>query len=167
MSENLRCHIAEPEILLFPNKPESRRHEVDSLKAVPMRRLHFEAVVSLLQELSVFEPSPEIYEEIWTNFSSQSNSFPLVALSEGEVVGFAVLLVEGKVRGGKMGHIEDVVSHPDFRGIGVGRLLISKLTEIASKIGCYKVALHCQEHNVGFYEKCGFNSNGSSMQKFL
>jgi glucosamine-phosphate N-acetyltransferase len=140
---------------------------VTAFKAVPMKRLHFEAVVSLLKELSAFEPSPEIYDEIWTSFSSQPNSFPLVALSEDEVVGFAVLLVEGKVRGGKMGHIEDVVSHPNFRGLGVGRFLISELTDIASKMGCYKVALHCQEHNVGFYEKCGFNSNGSSMQKFL
>lgn len=138
-----------------------------AFKAVPMKRLHFEAVVTLLKELSEFEPSPEIYDEIWTSFSSQSNSFPLVALSEEEVVGFAVLLVEGKVRGGKLGHIEDVVSHPNFRGLGVGRFLISELTDIASKMGCYKVALHCQEHNVGFYEKCGFNSNGSSMQKFL
>lgn len=138
-----------------------------AFKAVPMKRLHFEAVVSLLKELSVFEPSPEMYDEIWTSFSSQPNSFPLVALSEEEVVGFAVLLVEGKVRGGKMGHIEDVVSHPNFRGLGVGRFLISELTDIASKIGCYKVALHCQEHNVGFYEKCGFTSNGSAMQKIL
>lgn len=138
-----------------------------AFKAVPMERLHFEAVIALMKELSEFEPPPEIFDEIWTSFSSQLNSFPLVVLSDAQVVGFAVLLVEGKVRGGKMGHIEDVVSHPDFRGLGVGRFLISELTDIASKMGCYKVALHCQEHNVGFYEKCGFKSNGSSMQKFL
>ena len=137
------------------------------LKAVPMDRLHFEVVVSLLQEISVFEPSFEIYDEIWTRFSSQPNSFPVVALSEGKVVGFAVLLVEQKVRGGKMGHIEDVVSHPDFRGLGVGSFLISELTDIASTMGCYKVALHCHEQNVGFYEQCGFHPNGRSMQKFL
>lgn len=138
-----------------------------AFKAIPMKRLHFEAVISLMKELSEFEPPPDIFDEIWTSFSSQLNSFPLVVLSDAQVVGFAVLLVEGKVRGGKMGHIEDVVSHPDFRGLGVGRFLISELTDIASKMGCYKVALHCQEHNVGFYEKCGFKSNGSSMQKFL
>jgi glucosamine-phosphate N-acetyltransferase len=140
---------------------------VTAFKAVPMKRLHFEAVVSLLKELSVFEPSPAVFDEIWTRFSSQSNSFPLVVVREGDVIGFAVLLVESKVRGGKMGHIEDVVSHPDFRGLGVGRFLISELTDIASRLGCYKVALHCQQHNVEFYEKCGFDSNGSSMQKFL
>ena len=137
------------------------------LKAVPMNRVHFEVVISLLQEVSIFQPSPEIYDEIWTSFSSQPNSFPIVALSEGEVVGFAVLLVEQKVRGGKMGHIEDVVSHPDFRGLGVGRLLISELADIASTMGCYKVALHCHTQSVGFYEKCGFHPNGNSMQKFL
>ena len=136
-------------------------------KHAPMKRIHFEVVVSLLQEISIFEPSPEIYDEIWTSFSSQPNSFPTVALSEGEVVGFASLLVERKVRGGKMGHIEDVVSHPDFRGLGVGRFLISELVDLASTLGCYKVALHCHTQSVGFYEKCGFHPNGNSMQKFL
>ena len=138
-----------------------------TFKATPMKRIHLEAVVSLLQELSIFEPSPEVFDEIWTRFSAQSNSFPLVVISEGDVIGFAVLLVESKVRGGKMGHIEDVVSHPDFRELGVGRFLISELSDMASRMGCYKVALHCQKHNVEFYKKCGFDSNGSSMQKFL
>jgi len=132
-----------------------------------MRRPHLNAVVALMQEISVFEPAPDTFDAIWTRFSTQSNSFPLVVLSGERVVGFGVLLIEHKIRGGKMGHIEDVVSDPGFRGMGVGQLLINQLMEIASVEGCYKVALHCQQRNVGFYEKCGFKSNGSSMQRLV
>ena len=138
-----------------------------ALETVPMSRRYLEEVVALLQEVSVFEPAPETFEDIWARFSSQLNYFSIVILSAGRVVGFGALLVEHKIRGGKMGHIEDVVSSPEVRGLGVGRLLISELVKIASAQECYKVALHCQKHNVGFYEKCGFKSNGNSMQRIF
>ncbi len=140
---------------------------MNKFKAVPMRRHHLDRVVELLQEVSVFEPDPNTFDDIWDRFSTQANLFPLVVLSSERVLGFGVLLVEQKIRGGKMGHIEDVVSDPEFRGLGIGRLVIRHLLKIASTEGCYKVALHCQQHNVGFYEKYGFKPSGSSMQKIF
>lgn len=137
------------------------------LRTAPMARVHLEQVVSLLQELSIYEPSPESHDEIWSRFSDQTNSFPIVVLSDELVVAFGVLLVENKVRGGKLGHIEDVVSHPEKRGIGAGGLVVRELMELAEAHGCYKVALHCQVHNVGFYDKQGLIANGKSMQKLF
>lgn len=136
-------------------------------RTAPMARVHLEQVVPLLQGLSIFEPPPESYDEIWSRFSDQSNSFPIVVMSEELVVAFGVLLIENKVRGGKLGHIEDVVSHPEKRGIGAGSLVVRELMELAEALGCYKVALHCQERNVGFYEKQGLKVNGKSMHKLF
>ena len=34
--------------------------------------------------------------------------------------------------------------------------LIQVLKDVAIARGCYKVILDCAEHNVKFYEKCGF-----------
>ena len=102
-----------------------------ALETVPMSRRYLEEVVALLQEVSVFEPAPETFEDIWARFSSQLNYFSIVILSAGRVVGFGALLVEHKIRGGKMGHIEDVVSSPEVRGLGVGRLLISELVKLS------------------------------------
>lgn len=123
-----------------------------AFETVPMRRPHLERVVELLQEISLYEPDSETFDDTWSRFTAQSHLFPLVVLSSERVVGFGALLVEQKIRGGKMGHIEDVVSDPEFRGLGIGRLVVGDLLKIASIEGCYKVALHCQQHNVGFYE---------------
>lgn len=87
-------------------------------RTAPIARAHLEQVVSLLQELYDFGPSPGSYGAIWTRFSDQANPVPLVVMSEELVVAFRVPLVENKVRGGKMGRIEEVVSHPEKRGMG-------------------------------------------------
>jgi len=139
----------------------------DVFRTAPMERVHLEQVVALLQNLSIFEPSPESLDEIWLRFSDQTNAFPRVVLNDESVVAFGVLLIENKVRGGKLGHIEDVVSHPDKRGLGAGSLVVRELIALSMSLGCYKVALHCQAHNVGFYEKQGLYVNGQSMQKLF
>lgn len=90
----------------------------------------------------------------------------IVAEAEGLPVGYGVVLIEQKIRGGKVGHLEDIVTHPQHRGRGLGRELVEALAEEAFNLGCYKVALHCQPHNVAFYEKCGFLGSGNSMQRF-
>ena len=91
-----------------------------------------------------------------------------IALDEKvEVVGYGSILIERKIRGGKMGHIEDIAVHPDFCKNGIGKLLINALYEISQKEKCYKVSLACKEHNLSFYQKCDFLIDGISLSKFL
>ena len=63
-----------------------------------------------------------------------------------------------------MGHIEDIVSHSLFREKGIGKAVVDALFNIAKENGCYKVALQCKEHIVGFYKKCGYEVTGKAMQ---
>ncbi len=129
-----------------------------------LNQSHHKQVIQLLMEISKFKPSPTSLETIWLNFSKQGNHFSRVFVSDNKVLGYGALLIEYKIRGGKVGHIEDIVSHESHRKIGIGKTILSALMEIAKNEGCYKVTLHCQNHNVPFYEKCGFIKNGSSMQ---
>jgi glucosamine-phosphate N-acetyltransferase len=124
------------------------------------------AVIGLIQSISTFEPPVELHDSIWRDFCAQANLFSLVGEHEGIPVGYGAVLIEQKIRGGKVGHIEDIVTHPLHRGMGLGRALVEALSRKAFELGCYKVALHCQPHNVAFYEKCGFVSSGNSMQRF-
>ncbi len=39
--------------------------------------------------------------------------------------------------------------------------MILFLTELARKAGCYKSILDCDDHNVGFYERCGYSTGHS------
>lgn len=94
-----------------------------------------------------------------------------VFVDEGKqrIAGSATLLVERKmIRGGaRVGHIEDVVVHPDYQGKKLGFQLISHLCEVAKALGCYKVILDSDEANCGFYEKCGFFRKELQMRRDL
>ena len=126
------------------------------------------AVIEILQSVSDYRPDEKVYDQIWDEFQSQTNYFGLVALDEKvNVVGYGAIFIERKIRGGKMGHIEDIAVHPDFRKKGIGKLLINALYQIAQEEKCYKVSLVCKEHNISFYQKCDFMIDGISLSKFL
>jgi glucosamine-phosphate N-acetyltransferase len=124
-------------------------------------------VIELLQSLSAFKPITAEHDAIWAAFDAQPNVHSVVAVSGGRTVGYGSIVIETKIRGGKMGHIEDIVTHADFRKQGIGKAVVDALFEIAEENGCYKVALQCKESSVPFYAKCDYELSGVAMQRFL
>ena len=124
-------------------------------------------VIELLQSISKYKPSKREYPNIWNKFKNQKNIHALVATTNNKVVGYGSIVIETKIRGGKMGHIEDIVSHKSFRKIGIGKAIVDKLFILAKKKGCYKVALQCKKHNVSFYKKCNYKINAITMQRLV
>ena len=137
------------------------------VKIEPSQRHHLEQVILLLQNLSNYLPPVSCHEEIWAIFQNQTNVHSVVAIEGDFVVGYGSILIEAKIRGGKMGHIEDIVSHPNKRNTGIGKMIVSALYDIARSKSCYKVSLQCQQHNISFYEKCDFKLSGTTMQRFI
>ncbi|MDB9862005.1 GNAT family N-acetyltransferase [Litorivicinus sp.] len=123
-------------------------------------------IVGLLQGISDYKPNKILFDKIWENFNDQKNVYSVVAQIDNLIVGYGAIVVEIKIRGGKMGHIEDIVSHSEFRKKGVGKAIVNALFEIAKENDCYKVALQCKEHNVSFYNKCNYELSGLAMQRF-
>lgn len=124
-------------------------------------------VIELLQTISTYEPSKNDYTKIWNKFKSQKNIFAIVATLNNKIVGYGSLVIETKIRGGCMGHIEDIVSHKDFRKSGIGKAIVNELFIIAKKKGCYKVALQTQKKNIPFYRKCNYKINAITMQRII
>jgi ribosomal protein S18 acetylase RimI-like enzyme len=87
----------------------------------------------------------------------------------GKIVASGTLLVEEKIlrNFGKVGHIEDIVVHCDYRKYGLGKKMIQSLTALSEQNGCYKTILDCSEENAGFYEKCEYNRKGVAMGKYV
>ncbi len=143
---------------------------MDDVKNISIRAFvqsDMDAVIELLQSMSEFKPSKSEYLPIWNSFCQQTNVHSLVAVIDSQIVGYGSVVIEKKIRGGKMGHIEDIVSHSLFRKKGVGKAIVDALFDIAKVNGCYKVGLQCKEHNVEFYEKCGYEVSGLAMQMFV
>jgi len=143
-----------------------RSKDVENLRIEFMNRKHVEQVLVLQQSLSVFMPRHD-HDELWTTFSTQDNVFPVVALLNAEVVGSASLVIERKLRGGKVGFIEDVVVKESNRHKGIGKALVERLFELATSKGCYRLSLECQPHNVAFYQNSQFCVSGFSMKRIM
>ena len=105
-------------------------------------------------------------KEIFRKMSNQDNKIFVAVNEDGKVIGSTTLIIEQKFihQGGLVGHIEDVVTHKDFRGMGVGKAMMQKAIDAAKAAGCYKVILNCSEENFPFYQKLGFKKHGIEMR---
>ena len=130
------------------------------------KREHMDEVIQILKGISSYSPPKASYDNIWAAFHKQPNVYSRIAAYKGSVVGYGVIIIETKIRGGKVGHIEDIVTHSNFRLKNIGATIVKSLCELADIKGCYKVTLHCKKEQIAFYEKCLFKIGGTGMQKF-
>jgi GNAT superfamily N-acetyltransferase len=85
----------------------------------------------------------------------------LVAEVDGQVVGLCQLCILRHLqhRGGRCAEIESVHVDPDWRGRGVGTVLMRAAVARAAAEGCYRVQLTsnlARERAHAFYERLGF-----------
>ena len=137
------------------------------IKVSPVKKEQMAEVIELLQSISEFKPPKSDFPHIWDNLCQQTNVHSLIAIIDEKIVGYGSVLIEIKIRGGKMGHIEDIVTHPNYRKKGIGQSIVDALFEIVKANSCYKVALQCKEQNYEFYEKCNYKISGVAMQRFV
>jgi len=92
------------------------------------------------------------------NVQNQDGHVYIALTNDKKIIGTAKLLIEQKFShaGGKVGHIEDVVTSKEYCNNGVASDLIKTLVDLAIKQGCYKVILNCKDELVPFYNKFGF-----------
>jgi glucosamine-phosphate N-acetyltransferase len=85
---------------------------------------------------------------------------------DGQIIGSTTLLLERKFihDGGKVGHIEDVVTRKNYEGMGVGSALVHTALDFAKDSNCYKVILDCSRNNIRFYKNIGFKEHEISMR---
>lgn len=140
-----------------------------NIKFTKLKKIHLVDVINLLSKnLTSYVPQKKDHIKIWKNFISQKNIFAIVALINNDVVGYGTIFFEKKIRGGILGHIEDIVVDKKYQSKGIGKKIIKNLTKEGLKKPCYKIALQCSNSkNVKFYNKCGFKRNGYIMQKII
>ena len=116
---------------------------------------HIDQVVAI--EMLSF-PTPWTRRAFQFELAENDFAFYIVALLDGRVVGYAgmwLVLDEG--------HITNVALHPDFRGGGNGRLLMTELLTRAAVMGASKITLEVRVSNRiarSLYRSLGFMDMG-------
>lgn len=94
-------------------------------------------------------------------YSNELNNF--------KIIGSGTVILEPKIiRSGKyVGHIEDIVIDPNFRGQHIAQTILSMLKSYCIAKNCYKVILDCDPNLQTFYEKNDFEIKGIQMAKYF
>ena len=126
-------------------------------KVMPFQRNDFDAVKKLLIEGF----SSKFKNDINENFFLLNN-YGFVLKEDEKLLGFASLHVINKINRVSC-LIEDVVIDSNYRGEGLGKLLINHLIKFSKTLDSDKIILNSKESNTKFYEKLGFKKNETQM----
>lgn len=126
----------------------------------------YEEENNFVKLLNYLSPTDYIIREDTFYIREHMGIQTFVVTDDDIIVGTASIFIEPKfIRGGdSVGHIEDVVIHPDYQKTGIGRMLMEHLISLAKNSNCYKVILDCSNKVVGFYEKFGFRKHEYGMR---
>ena len=122
--------------------------------------------LSNLTEIGMDVYNKEFSQKILEKIKMAGNIKIFVAIEDSDIVGSITAIIEQKFvhNGGKICHIEDVVTRKGFEKLGIGSVLVEKVLELAIQEKCYKVILNCSEYNSKFYEKLGFSKHDVGMR---
>ena len=112
-------------------------------------------------------PFPSIdsrIENIWSRIMNDANHHIVLGYIEEQLVSSCVIvIIENLTRMQRpYAVIENVITHPNYRGNGYASLVLSAAKDIAIKNNCYKIMLMTsskQDSTLDFYRRAGYNSD--------
>lgn len=130
-------------------------NRLEEITICPMSESDLDGVLAI--EINAF-PRPWTRTHFLAELEAP-HSFPLVALdAENNVMGYICpMLVLDE------GHILDVAVHSNYRGKGVGRMLVERVLHDCSERGAEFVSLEVRQSNesaIGLYRQLGFLETG-------
>ena len=121
------------------------------------------AILGLIQELAVFEKEPDAVivteaDLLENGFGTQPLFTCFVAEKDNIIVAIALVYIRFSTWKGKTVHLEDLIVSNDYRGEGLGTLLLDEVIKYGYSLGvkriCWEV-LDWNEPAIKFYESKG------------
>ena len=126
-------------------------------------------LLSLYRHLHPNESQPEsaTAERVWTKLLTSGFTTVIVAQSADQLVSSCTLAIVPNLSRGARSYavIENVVTHADYRRLGLGRRVLAHALDLAWQADCYKVSLATgskRESTLHFYEEAGFGRGGKT-----
>jgi GNAT superfamily N-acetyltransferase len=123
-------------------------------------------LAALLELYRASEVSPcarpqERAEQIWSEILCRDDLAVFVSTVGGTIVATCMLITAPNLLrlGRRHGFLENVVTHPEFRGLGHGRAVVEAALAAAWAKDCHHVLLQSGRQDPAvhrFYERCGF-----------
>ena len=141
-----------------------------TLTAISIRPLtHTDYNKSFLELINTFtrHPAAISYEDFQraVDTSQSRGGETYVIEQEDKIIGTVKVLLEPKFHNNlrMVGHIEDMVVSPEYRGQGLGHTLLDYAIRRCREANCYKIVLNTNPRNKDFYLKKGFIEKGTEM----
>jgi GNAT superfamily N-acetyltransferase len=122
-----------------------------------------EALLDLFRvsEVSSTVQPIELAQRVWRQMIDHDGVTVFVSETEGKIVATCMLITTPNLLRNGHGHgfLENVVTHPAFRGKGHGRAVVQSALSKAWALGCHHVLLQSGRKDLQvhrFYERCGF-----------
>lgn len=114
-----------------------------------------------LSEVSPNAEPKERAEQIWSETLSHEGVAVFVSAADSKIIATCMLITAPNLlrAGQRHGFLENVVTHPKFRGQGHGRAVVQAALAAAWAKDCYHVLLQSGRKDPRvhrFYESCGF-----------
>ena len=143
--------------------PEAHSKDAPDLSRIALRGFEAKDLSELLRlDARCFPPLIAYSRAELQFFVQHPRSTTTVAESEGHIAGFCV--VDWKLESGrKLGHFITIDVAPEFRRIGLGRLLMQTGEGLLAEMGCGAIALEVATNNdaaQAFYERLGYRQTG-------
>ena len=129
-----------------------------------LRETDFDGLMLLYTHLhnNPFPEKTENIMQIWTEILNHKDHHIIVAEENGTIVSSCVCVIIPNLTHAQQPYalIENVVTHPAYRGKGLATACLDYARDIACKGNCYKMMLLTgskDESTLGFYERAGYN----------
>lgn len=107
-------------------------------------------------------PPEELTRELWERLVNDQNYHLIAAEEDGRLVSTCTCVIIPNLTRGPRPYawVENVVTHPDYRGRGLATACLDYAREIARRENCYRLVLMTgsrQESTLRFYKRAGYN----------
>lgn len=132
----------------------------------PARPEDASLILAFVRELAEYEREPdavrlneaELLRDGFPEAGSTRYYECIIAEEEGEPAGFALFFPVYSTWRGRAMHLEDLFVRPRFRGLGIGKALLTRVAAIAVERGCTRFFWHVLDWNepaIDFYRSLG------------
>jgi RimJ/RimL family protein N-acetyltransferase len=159
MIDRMTTHLTKDQRTFTIRKP----NENDAANIIAYSKILFSSTDQVLTTPEEYTITVE-NEKIWIdNLNTNSNSHLLIAELDRQIVGLLFFMPNTKIKNAHTGEF-GVSVHPNFQGIGIGRVLIETLLDWAKRnVNIEKVYLNVfatNKHAIKLYEDLGFVEEG-------